>query len=157
MPDFAGPVGDRFFEDYLPGIDVRYGAEQVEQDDILRFAAEFDPQMIHTEPESANAGPFGGIIASGWHTAALMMRIFATSFLNDAASLASPGVDELRWVQPVRPGDVLSARFEVIEARRSRSKPDRGIVRTRITVLNDRDDPVMTLVATNMLRCRNQK
>lgn len=136
MSDFSRPVGERFFEDYLPGIDVRYGAEVVHEEDVLRFAAEFGPQMIHTDAERAASGPFNGLIASGWHTAALMMRIFATCFLNDAVSLASPGGDELRWVQPVRPGDVLSARFEVIEARRSRSKPDRGIVRTRVTVLN---------------------
>ncbi|WP_349815171.1 MaoC/PaaZ C-terminal domain-containing protein [Curtobacterium sp. MCBD17_040] len=94
------------------------------------------------------------MIASGWHTAALMMRVFATYFLNDAASRASPGVDELRWIRPVRPGDVLSARFEVLEARLSRSKPDRGIVRTRITTMNDRHEPVMTLIAMNMLRVR---
>ncbi|WP_066519861.1 MaoC family dehydratase [Curtobacterium ammoniigenes] len=156
MKDFQRPVDDRFFEDYVPGIDVQYGSEPVRQDDLLRFATEFDPQMIHTDPARAVDGPFGGLIASGWHTAALMMRILATSFLNDAASLASPGVDELRWLRPVRPGDVLSARFEVLEARRSRSKPDRGILRTRITVTNDRDEPVMTLIAMNMLRCRDQ-
>lgn len=156
MSDFQRPVDDRFFEDYVPGIDVQYGSEPVRQDDLLRFATEFDPQMIHTDSVRAVDGPFGGLISSGWHTAALMMRIFATSFLNDAASLASPGVDELRWLRPVRPGDVLSARFEVLEARRSRSKPDRGIVRTRITVANDRDEPVMTLIAMNMLRCRDQ-
>ncbi|TCK63128.1 MaoC dehydratase-like protein [Curtobacterium sp. PhB136] len=88
-------MSDRYFEDYTPGIDVTYGAEQVLESDVLRFAREFDPQTIHTDPEAADGGPFGGLIASGWHTASLMMQIFATEILNDRASLASPGVDEL--------------------------------------------------------------
>lgn len=154
MTSFARPVSERYFEDYEPGIDVTYGAERVDEADVLRFAKEFDPQFIHVDPEAAAAGPFGGLIASGWHTAAIMMRVFATSFLNDAASLASPGVDELRWLRPVRPGDVLSARFEILEARPSRSKPDRGIVTTRATVLNQDGEPVLSMVAKNLVRKR---
>lgn len=154
MAEFARPVSERYFEDYLPGIDVRCGAEHVHEADILRFASEFDPQAIHADPAAAAKGPFGGLIASGWHTTAITMRIVAAFFLNDKASLASPGVDELRWTLPVRPGDVLSARFEILEARPSRSKPDRGIIRTRITVFNDRDEAVLSLVAMNMLRRR---
>lgn len=149
---FSNPIARRFFEDYAPGIDVRYGSEPVTEGDVLRFAREFDPQGIHVDPERAAAGPFSGLIASGWHTTAIMMRITATWFLNDTASLASPGVDELRWTRPVRPGDTLSARYEVLERRASRSKPDRGIVRTRVTVLNGRDETVLTLVMMNMLR-----
>lgn len=145
---------DRYFEDYLPGTQVRLGAEEVTEADILRFAREFDPQSIHTDVEAAAAGPFGGLIASGWHTAAVMMRVFATSFLNQAASLASPGVDELRWLRPVRPGDVLSAQFTVLEARPSRSKPDRGIVRTRIEMINADDESVLTMIAMNIIRRR---
>jgi acyl dehydratase len=154
VTDFERPVADRFFEDYVPGISVRYGAEAVTEANVLRFAREFDPQRIHTDPDAAASGPFGGLIASGWHTGALMMRVFATSYLNDAASLASPGVDELRWTRPVRPGDVLSVQLTVLDARASRSKPDRGIVRTNIEVFNQVDEPVMTMVATNMLRRR---
>lgn len=98
MPDFARPAADRYFEDYLPGIDVRYGAQRVEQNDILRFAAEFDPQMIHTDAERATSGPFGGLIASGWHTAALMMRIFATSFLTSPGRTTSKRAEStLGW------------------------------------------------------------
>lgn len=152
--NFSRSLSDRYFDDYGVGVDVTYGSEVVSEADVLRFAGEFDPQAIHLDPEEAAVGPFGGLIASGWHTAALMMRVFARYFLNDAASLASPGVDELRWIRPVRPGDVLSVRFEVLEARLSRSKPDRGIVRTRITTMNDRHEPVMTLIAMNMLRVR---
>lgn len=155
MSDFQRPLAERFFEDYVPGIEVRYGHEFIDEEGVLRFAEEFDPQWIHTDPDASAAGPFTGLIASGWHTAAIMMRVIVTYYLNQDASLASPGVDELRWVQPVRPGDVLSARFEVLEARPSQSKPDRGIVRTRITVLNQDDQPVMTMIAMNIIRRRS--
>jgi acyl dehydratase len=154
MSEFARPVHERFFDDYEPGIDVTYGAAAVRTEDVLRFATEFDPQTIHTNIAEANDGPFGGLIASGWHTASIMMRILATEFLNDKASLASPGVDELRWVRPVRPGDVLSVRVEVVEARPSQSKPDRGVVRTRISVLNQKGETVLTMLAINMIRRR---
>jgi acyl dehydratase len=155
MSEFTRPVNERFFEDYVPGVDVTYGAAAVREDDILRFATEFDPQTIHINIAEAADGPFRGLIASGWHTASIVMRIVATEFLNEKASLASPGVDELRWVRPVRPGDVLSARFEVVEARASQSKPDRGIVHTRITALNQEHEPVLTMVAINLIRRRS--
>ncbi|SDT13010.1 cytidine deaminase [Microlunatus soli] len=154
MTGFDTAVEERYFEDYRPGTQVRLGAERVTEADVLRFAREFDPQSIHVDVERAAAGPFGGLIASGWHTAALMMRVFATSFLNEAASLASPGVDELRWLRPVRPGDILSARFTVLDARPSRSKPDRGVVRTRIEMINADDEPVLTMIAMNIIRRR---
>ena len=154
MTAFSRSVEDRYFEDYTPGVTARYGAETVTEEDVLRFAREFDPQWIHVDADAAQAGPFGGLIASGWHTAAVMMRVLATSFLNQAASLASPGVDELRWIQPVRPGDVLSVQFTVLDARLSRSKPDRGVVRTRIEVFNQNDIPVLRMVAMNILRRR---
>ncbi|MCZ2404749.1 MaoC family dehydratase [Paenarthrobacter sp. Z7-10] len=151
---FTVPVDDRFFDDYRPGISVRYGHELVTESDVLRFAREFDPQTIHTDPSAAASGPFAGLIASGWHTTAIMMRVFATQFLNDAASLASPGVDELRWLRPVRPGDTLAVRFTIVSARVSTSKPDRGIVHTNVEMLNQDDEPVLTMTAMNMLRRR---
>lgn len=154
MTDFARPVSDRWFEDYVPGIDVRYGAVPVTAEDITRFAREYDPQYFHTDPVAAADGPFGGLVASGWHTAALMMRLFATEYLNQRASLASPGVDELRWIRPVRPGDVLSARFEILEARGSVSRPDRGIVRTRVTVENQDGEAVMSVLVTGFVAVR---
>jgi acyl dehydratase len=101
------------------------------------------------------AQPFGGLIASGWHTASLMMRLLADHYLSKVASLGSPGVDELRWTQPVRPGDALSIRVTVLDAKRSRSKPDRGIVQTSIEVLNQRGEIVATMKAINLLRCRS--
>jgi acyl dehydratase len=110
---------------------------------------------MHVDPEKAASGRFGGLIASGWHTAALMMRLLADNFLPREASLASPGIDELRWLQPVRPGDVLRIRVSVLEATRSRSRPDRGIVRTLIEVLNQRGEVAMSLKPMNIIGCRS--
>jgi acyl dehydratase len=109
---------------------------------------------MHTDPEAAAEGRFGGLIASGWHTAALMMRLFATNFLSPQSSVASPGIDELRWLQPVRPGDVLSLRMTVIEARRSRSRPGEGVVRSLVEVLNQSGDVVMSLKPISLIACR---
>ncbi|MDQ0604890.1 acyl dehydratase [Streptomyces canus] len=106
------------------------------EEEILRFAGKFDPKSIHTDPEAAELGPFKGLIASGWHTAGIMMRLYADHYVGKVASLASPGADELRWVRPVRPADSLSIRTTVQQARVSRSKPDRGLVHTAIEVLN---------------------
>src|SRR5207237_10249850 len=109
---------------------------------------------MHTDPAAATHGYFGGLIASGWHTAALMMRLFAEHFLSPASSLASPGIDELRWLQPVRPGDVLRLRVTIAEARRSRSKPDQGIIRSLVEVLNQRGELVVRLKPLRRLHCR---
>ena len=152
--DCAVPIGQRYFEDYVPGSVFEYGTIVVDQADIIEFARRFDPQTLHTDATAAARGPFGGLIASGWHTASLTMRLLVDHYLSKVASLGSPGVDELRWTQPVRPGDALRVRASVLEARRSRSKPDRGIVRTLIEVLNQHGDVVMSLKALNILRCR---
>jgi acyl dehydratase len=152
--DFPVPTDDRYFEDYIPGSVFEYGTITVSEADIIEFGRRFDPQPFHTSLEAAPRGPFGGLIASGWHTASLAMRLFVDHYLSGVASLGSPGVDELRWTRPVRPGDSLRIRVAVLEARRSRSKPDRGIVRTLIEVLNQDGDVVMSLTAMNLLRCR---
>ncbi|MFZ0457189.1 MAG: MaoC family dehydratase [Rhodoplanes sp.] len=154
QPDFSAPIEDRYFEDYLPGFEQVYGPVAVTEAEVLEFARRFDPQDMHTDPEKAARGPFGGLIASGWHTAALLMRLYATHYLSHVASLASPGLDELRWHKPVRPGDELRIRVRVLAAERSRSKPDRGMVHTGIEVLNQRGEVVMSLRAMNLLRCR---
>src|ERR1700751_434259 len=122
--DFTAPIGDRFFEDYKEGAVYEYGHITVSEAEILESARAFDPQPIHVDPLFAAHGPFGGLIASGWHTGAIMMRLFADHYLSRVASLASPGIDELRWPAPLRPGDLLRIRAEVAEARPSRSKPD---------------------------------
>jgi acyl dehydratase len=148
------PVQDRWFEDYEPGAVHEYGYATLSEDELLDFARKFDPQPMHIDPAYAAAGPFGGLIASGWHTAGLMMRLLADNYLSKVAGLASPGVDELRWPHPVRPGDVLRLRAEVVEARESRSRPDRGVVRTRASLLNQDDVVVMTMLAVNMVAKR---
>ena len=144
----------RYFEDYPPRTVIEGGAVVVTESDIVEFARRYDPQTMHTDPEAAAHGHFGGLIASGWHTAALMMRLFAAHFLSPASSLASPGIDELRWLKPVRPGDVLSLRVTVTEARHSRSKPDQGIVRSLVEVLNQNGEVVMSLKPISLIRCR---
>jgi acyl dehydratase len=144
----------RYFEDYPPGAIFEGGAITVSESDIVDFARRYDPQTMHIDPAAAMRGFFGGLIASGWHTAALMMRLFAAHFLSPASSLASPGIDELRWLKPVRPGDVLSLRVTVTEARRSRSKPEQGVVRSFVEVLNQNGEAVMTLKPISLIRRR---
>ena len=147
---------DRYFEDYIPGAVFEYGEIRVDEAEITEFASRFDPQDMHVDPEAARRGRFGGLIASGWHTGAMMMRLLADNFLPKAASLASPGIDELRWLHPVRPGDLLRIRVTVLEATPSRSKPDRGMVRTLIEVLNQDGSVVMSLKPMNIIARRSQ-
>jgi acyl dehydratase len=144
----------RYFEDYPPGLSVEYGPIGVDEADIIAFGRQFDPQPFHVDPQSAGAARLGGVIASGWHTASLMMRLLVDHFLPRAAGLASPGIDELRWLAPVRPGDQLSLRITVTEARRSRTKPDRGMVQTYNEVVNQRGEAVMTVKTMTLMRCR---
>jgi acyl dehydratase len=151
---FTAPPERRYFEDYIPGSVHEFGAIAVEQDEVIAFARRFDPQVFHTDPELAKSTIYGGLIASGWHTAGLMMRLFADHYLSKVASLGSPGVDELRWTVPVRPGDELSIRVTVSEAKRSRSKPDRGMVRSFIEVINQNREVVMSLKAVTLVLCR---
>ena len=153
--DFAAPIDDRWFEDYRPGAVYEYGPVVMTEGEMLDFARRFDPQPIHIDPAYAATGPFGGLIASGWHTASVFMRLYAERYLSRVASLASPGVDELRWPVPVRPGDSLRLRATITQARRSRSKPDRGVVHTRGELLNQRGEVVLSMVAVNFLRCRD--
>lgn len=147
---FATSVHDRWFEDYVPGDVHVFGPVAVTEAEIVDFARRFDPQPIHTDPDKAKATMFGGLIASGWHTGSLMMRLYGDHYLSHVAGLASPGVDELRWPKPVRPGDQLSIRLTVLEAAPSRTKPDRGVVRTFIEVLNQHGDVVMSMTAVNL-------
>lgn len=152
---FGVPVRERYFEDYRPGSVHEFGEVSMTEADILRFAREFDPQPIHIDPQVAAAGPYGGIIASGWHTAAVVMRLAVDNYISGTASLGSPGVDELRWLLPVRPGDTLRLRLRVLETRRSVSKPDRGVVRTEMEVRNQDGATVLRLVATNFILLRD--
>lgn len=153
--EFTAPIGDRYLDDYTEGGRYRFGEESVNAEEIMEFARRYDPQSIHTDPEAADAGPFGGLIASGWQTAALMMRLFADNYLTSVASLASPGIDELRWVRPLRPHDRLSLICETTGVRVSRTKPDRGILTTDVTLVNQNDEPVLTATAMNMVARRH--
>ncbi|WP_433220096.1 MaoC family dehydratase [Dactylosporangium sp. CS-047395] len=146
-------INERYFEDYVPGAVHEYtqAVETVDEAEMLAFARRFDPQPIHVDAGYAAGGPFQGLIASGWFTAALLMRLFADNYLSRVASLASPGVDELRWPVPVRAGDRLWLRATVDLARPSNSKPDRGIVRTRCELVNQDGRAALTCVAVNLL------
>jgi acyl dehydratase len=144
----------RYFEDLEEGQEFELGSRRMEREEMIAFAREYDPQPFHVDEEAARGTPFGGLIASGWHTTALMMRLFAAHFLSPASSLASPGIDELRWLKPVRPGDMLSVRVTVTEARCSHSKPEQGVVRSFVEVLNQNGEAVMTLRPISLIRCR---
>jgi acyl dehydratase len=144
----------RYFEDHPVGAVFELGTIAVDPEELLAFARRFDPQPMHTDPAAAARGEFGGLIASGWHTGSLMMRLFATRFLSPASSLASPGIDELRWIRPVRPGDTLSVRVTIQEANRSRTRPDRGMLRCLVEVRNQAGEIVMSMRPMNLMRCR---
>jgi acyl dehydratase len=141
-----------YFEDFPPGLVMDLGEVAVSADEIVAFARAFDPQPFHTDPEAAAASPFGGLIASGWHTCALLMRRMCDGYLLRSASLGSPGVDEIRWLRPVRPGDTLRATMTVTGQRPSASKPDRGVVRARYEVTNQDGATVMTMEAMSLFK-----
>lgn len=153
--DFAVPPAERYYEDYLPGSVYEFGTVAVSADDIIAFARRWDPQPIHTDPGFSATGPFGSLIASGLHTTGICMQMFVAHYLSRVASLASPGMDELRWPKPVRPGDLLRLRTTIVSARLSQSKPDRGLVHTRAELLNQHDEMVLHLLAINILRRRH--
>lgn len=155
LSSFSVSIENRYFEDYEPGAVFEFGAITVGEADIIEFARRFDPQIFHTDPQGAKHTMHGGLIASGWHTASLMMRLFVDHYLSRVASLGSPGVDELRWTKPVRPGDTLALRVTVMDTKRSRSKPDRGILHSFIEVTNQKHEVVMSMKAVNLLLCRN--
>jgi acyl dehydratase len=142
----------RYFEDYSPGMVVDCGSVSLSETDIIAFAKEYDPQPFHTDPSFDS--PYGGLIASGWHTISLVMRQLVDNFIDGQTSLGAAGVDEVRWPRPVRPGDVLRIRATVLETRRSVSKPDRGIVRTLIEAANQ-DGQVLRMTAINFIRARS--
>ena len=135
----------RHWEDFQVGQVVEVGPITVSEAEIVEFAKQFDPQPFHIDPEAAKQSPFGGLIASGWHTAAMMMRILIDRFIDGEASLGSPGLGPIRWKLPVRPGDVLRVRARVLDSRISQSKPDRGMLTFEVEVINGRDEVVMVV------------
>ena len=140
-----------YFEDFSVGRVFDSGTRQLSEQDILGFASEYDPQYFHTDPEAAKQSIFGGLIASGWQTVGVCMRLMCDSYLLETSSLGSPGVDAVRWVKPVYPGDTLRIRTTVIAAKPSSSKPDRGIVTMRWDVFNQKDELVMHMQSMQMM------
>lgn len=139
-----------YFEDFRPGETIALGDRAITEADIIAFARDYDPQVFHTDPEAARHSTFGGLVASGWHSCAIFMRLLVDGLLKESSALASPGVDEIRWLKPVRPGDTLSARITVLDATPSRSKPDRGLVRHACELSNQRGEVVMTMRALSI-------
>ena len=148
------PFSERFFDDFAVGQKFSSGTATVTAERIKSFAAEFDPQPFHLDEAAAQNSLFAGLAASGWHTAAIAMRLFVESDLHPAGGTIGAGVEDLRWPKPVRPGDVLHLEGEVIEARASRSRPDLGIVKIRATVYNQRNEPVQIWTPALMVRRR---
>jgi acyl dehydratase len=143
-----------YFEDFPTGEVKVIGTKRVEADEIIAFARDFDPQPMHTDPEAAKASYFGGLIASGWHTCAMLMRIMCDGFLLESASMGSPGVDSVKWIRPVRPGDTLTVTRTTLSARASSSRPEMGIVKTRYDITNQAGELVMEMVGNGMFRRR---
>jgi len=144
-----------YFEDVEEGQVRDLGTFQLSRDEIVEFAERFDPQPIHTDEEAAEASVFGGLIASGWHTASACMRLIVDGLLIDAASMGAIGVDELRWTAPVRPGQTITVRNEVLETRESESRDDRGYVRNRTVGVNEEGEEVVSMVGVNIIGKRD--
>lgn len=145
------------FEDFPVGAVFTGGPITVSEQEILDFARHYDPQPMHIDRETAARGPFGGLIASGWHTGALMMQLLAKHFVPSPGNLPSPGLDELRWLKPVRPGDRLTLRATVLSARPSRSKPDQGVVVSLVELINQNSEIVLSLKPVSLMRRRDAK
>ena len=144
-----------YLDDLRPGQTFALGRRSVPRDEIVEFARAWDPQSFHLDEAAAKASIYGQLIASGWHTACIFMRMFADGLLHRTAAIGSPGIDELRWLQPVCAGDRLEAAVEILEVRPSRSRPDRGAARIRCVVRNQQGE-VLTMIATVMFLRRPQ-
>jgi acyl dehydratase len=144
----------RYLEDFEPGAVYPAGSVQISEAEILEFARRYDPQVFHVDPDAARASIYGGLIASGWQTVAVTMRLLVDHVFGQAAGMGSPGVDEIRWHRPVRPGDTLSPRVTVLEGRVSRSKPDRGVLRFRVDVDNQDGELAMGMIGAAFIGCR---
>jgi acyl dehydratase len=150
----ATPAKRYYWEDFPAGRVIPLGSRAVTRDETLAFAAQFDPQPFHLDDAAAEASLFKRLSASGWHTCAMTMRLMCDAYLNDSAGLGSPGIDELRWLKPVYPGDTLSAEMTVLESRVMKSKPHVGLVLSRWRVFNQHGEDVMTMQGWGMFAVR---
>lgn len=144
-----------YYEDILINVVQKYGSYEVTRDEVIDFASKYDPQAFHLDEEAAAKTHFGRLSASGWHSAAMMMRMMVDHMnANKQAGLGSPGVENLRWLKPVYPGDTLRCEHVTLEKRRSESRPEMGIMKGKITVFNQNDEQVMTMESTGLIQVR---
>jgi acyl dehydratase len=139
-----------YWEDFKPGAVAVYGPRLVTREEIVAFAAEFDPQPMHLDEAAASATMLGGLGASGWHICCLMMRIISDGYVLDSSSMGGPGIEEARWLAPLRPGTHIRVRSTVLETRASNSRPDMGLTKFLFEVLGEADTRIMTLTTTQM-------
>ena len=139
-----------YFEDFHPGQEIDLGQRSVSEEEIIAFATQFDPQPFHVDRAAAEASIYGGVIASGWHTCSMMMRMVVDGLMNASASMGSPGLESVRWLLPVRAGDTLSVRYLTQQVKASASKPDRGVVWSKWIATNQRGEPVCTIEGMGM-------
>ena len=146
-----------YYEDIEVGVVRRFGSKQVTREEVIDFAAKYDPQPFHIDDEAAANTHFRRLSASGWHTGSMAMRMMVDNMKeHEQAGLGSPGIEDLRWLAPVYPGDTLRCETEVLEKRRSASRPEMGLFKSRLTVFNQHDAPVMTMVSTGLIRVRDE-
>jgi len=146
----------QYFEDLAVGERQSFGSYRVTREEVIDFASRYDPQPFHLSDEAAAATHFGRLSASGWHTCAMVMAMLVENLKrNEQAGLGSPGIDELRWLTPVYPGDMLRCESEVLEKRRSASRPEMGIFKSRLTVFNQDDVPVMSMISNGLIATRS--
>jgi len=153
---FSDGLSERYLEDFAVGQTFGSGRLRIDKERVLAFAAEFDPQPFHLDEAAARRSVFGGLAASGWHTAAVTMRLMIGTDLNPAGGFVGAGLDECRWPRPVRPGDELRVECEVIEVRPSKSRPEQGLIKLRTTTLNQDDEAVLVHVVNMIVLRRKQ-
>ncbi len=144
----------KYFEDFVVGEEIELGEVEVTEAAIIEFAERYDPQPFHVDPGAAEASPYGGLIASGWHTCAMYMRLLCDGMILDSSSQGSSGMEELRWLAPVRPGDVLRARYTVLDTALSETKPNRGTVEFRSEMVNEDDVVVLRMIGRGLYGTR---
>ena len=152
--DGLGQDGGFYLDDLRIGQRFTSGTHVVDEAQIMSFARQFDPQPFHLDQDAAKGTLFAGLAASGWHTAAITMRLLVDSDLKPAGGIVGAGLDEFRWPRPVRPGDELRVESEVLEVRPSKSRPDQGLIKVRVTTLNQHGEPVQLFVGHLLVRCR---
>lgn len=148
-------MAGRWYEDFTVGEEIRSPGKTLTEAEIVEFGFRYDPQPFHIDKQAADASIYGGLIASGWHIGSVAFRLLTMTDVLGEASLGSPGIDELRWLKPVRPNDTLTTVVRITEMRPSRSKPDRGIVVMAYRIVNQDEETVMTMQALQLIRRRD--